>query len=550
MLLYYSLVLINAAISLAVAGAVYWRNRRQPVGPLFAATMVVTALWLVGFAHYFEPQKPAAALTWARFTLMMAIFTSPLFFHTIATLADRAKTLRWWIAGSYGLAALLTGLDWLGSLVTGLRAVPAMAHYVQLHSVWQWLFAAHIAVWPWFACGILIHTARQAVGYRRNQFVYLIVAWATTFLTTSSILLPAEFGFHMPPFGFFVLPVNFALLGYVLARARLADFHAVFARVTLHAVTLLVVSAVSLMFIATMTLLRPGFLNAEQILFLVVLVVGVGLALAASQPRLLPRAERMMQERLFGRRYGYQDSLAELVKQLSRLPTIDHVLGKVAATLHTQMRVSRALIYTQDPLTGQYRLRAQGGMNLEQSANIQGLADNDPIMQWLRDKKDSLVGDELPKMADVSGATALRADLARLGVTLCVPMLLDDALVGMLAVGEKTSREMFFISDMRLLEMLATEVALAVKYRRMEEQMLRQNKLVELGTIAAGMAHEIRNPLASIKTFAQLLPDRMHDPDFVNFGKLVISDVDRITKVVETMLRLPGRVRLPWIRTR
>lgn len=535
--LYYSLTLVNAAISLAVAGAVYWRNRRQLVGPLFAATMVVTALWLVGFAHYFVPLKPATALVWAKFTLTVAILTSPLYFHTVAALVERTQRLRWWITGAYAAGALLVLLAWTGPLVTGVRAVPYMAHYVQLEGAWRWPFAAHMVFWPWCACGILAYAARQAVGYRRNQLVYLIVAWATTFLTTSSIILPLEFGAELPPAGFFVLPVNLALLAYVLARARLADYHAVFARLTLHAVTLLVVSAVSLMFVVTVTLLKPDFLNAQQILFVVLLVVGVGFALGATQPRLLPRAERMMQERLFGRRYGYQDVLADLVKQLSRMPTIDHVLGKVGSTLHTQMRVSRALIYTQDPLTGHYRLRAHAGMTLEQAAHIQGLADNCAVLQWLRENDDVLVRDELPKLANVSGAAALKTELDHLGVAVCVPMPLDDALVGMLAIGEKANRDMFFISDLKLLETLATEVALAVKYRRMEEQLLRQNKLVELGTIAAGVAHEIRNPLASIKTFAQLMPDRMDDPDFKNhFSKLVISDVDRITKVVESML--------------
>ena len=51
------------------------------------------------------------------------------------------------------------------------------------------------------------------------------------------------------------------------------------------------------------------------------------------------------------------------------------------------------------------------------------------------------------------------------------------------------------------------------------------------------MAHEIRNPLASIRTFAQLLPEKMDDPEFkLEFSKLVLKDVDRITKVIESML--------------
>jgi signal transduction histidine kinase len=131
----------------------------------------------------------------------------------------------------------------------------------------------------------------------------------------------------------------------------------------------------------------------------------------------------------------------------------------------------------------------------------------------------------------------LDAELNQRKVVLCVPMILDGRLVGLIGLGEKLNREMFFISDLRALLTLATEVALAVRYRRMEDEVFRKNRLVELGTIAAGVAHEIRNPLASIKTFAQLMPERMDDPEFKNeFSKLVLKDVDRITKVIESML--------------
>jgi two-component system, NtrC family, sensor histidine kinase AtoS len=110
-------------------------------------------------------------------------------------------------------------------------------------------------------------------------------------------------------------------------------------------------------------------------------------------------------------------------------------------------------------------------------------------------------------------------------------------LIGVFCLGQKISRSMFYVADLHLLETLAAEASLAVRYRRMQEEVVRKNKLMELGTVAAGIAHEIRNPLASIKTFAQLLPSKAGDPEFRNeFSKLVMKDIDRISKVVESML--------------
>jgi signal transduction histidine kinase len=158
-----------------------------------------------------------------------------------------------------------------------------------------------------------------------------------------------------------------------------------------------------------------------------------------------------------------------------------------------------------------------------------------------------LVRDELVRTISPQSWRKLSQDLDRLGVSMCVPMILDDRLTGLFALGEKLNRDMFFTRDLRLLSTLATEVGLGVRYRRMEEQAIRNNKLVELGTVAAGIAHEIRNPLASIRTFAQLLPTQLDDPEFKNeFSKLVIQDTDRITKVIQSMLSFarPGTVNI------
>lgn len=52
--------------------------------------------------------------------------------------------------------------------------------------------------------------------------------------------------------------------------------------------------------------------------------------------------------------------------------------------------------------------------------------------------------------------------------------------------------------------------------------------------LAAGMSHEIRNPLVAIKTFAQLLPERYADADFRNeFSRHVSDEVDRLNAIIE-----------------
>ena len=73
--------------------------------------------------------------------------------------------------------------------------------------------------------------------------------------------------------------------------------------------------------------------------------------------------------------------------------------------------------------------------------------------------------------------------------------------------------------------------------RSLEMQVRRNDRLASLGTLSAGMAHEIKNPLVTIKTFAQHLPERYEDTDIrQKFSELVGHEVRRIDDIVTQLL--------------
>ena len=75
--------------------------------------------------------------------------------------------------------------------------------------------------------------------------------------------------------------------------------------------------------------------------------------------------------------------------------------------------------------------------------------------------------------------------------------------------------------------------------KKLEASMRQAERLAALGTLAAGMAHEIRNPLSSIKTFVQLLPQKIEKPGFLEkFQRTVPRELNRINALVEDLLDL------------
>ena len=72
---------------------------------------------------------------------------------------------------------------------------------------------------------------------------------------------------------------------------------------------------------------------------------------------------------------------------------------------------------------------------------------------------------------------------------------------------------------------------------RLERQVQQSERLASIGTLAAGMAHEVKNPLVALRVFTQLLPKRYDDPEFrASFHELVGSEIVRIENIVNGML--------------
>lgn len=73
--------------------------------------------------------------------------------------------------------------------------------------------------------------------------------------------------------------------------------------------------------------------------------------------------------------------------------------------------------------------------------------------------------------------------------------------------------------------------------RELQNKLRQADKVRALSTLAAGMAHEIKNPLSSMKVFSQLLPLKFSDAEFrEKFLQVVPQEIGRIDRIVESML--------------
>ncbi len=113
------------------------------------------------------------------------------------------------------------------------------------------------------------------------------------------------------------------------------------------------------------------------------------------------------------------------------------------------------------------------------------------------------------------------------------PLGVDDLRQLMRSVNETTDRLQ------RTHTMLQQQVAgLQSELAEANAQLHRSRSLAALGEMAAGIAHEVRNPLASIGLYAQMLNEDLADrPDGARLAAKITGAVDRIDTIVRDILR-------------
>ena len=139
-------------------------------------------------------------------------------------------------------------------------------------------------------------------------------------------------------------------------------------------------------------------------------------------------------------------------------------------------------------------------------------------------------------------STPARHELARLlaqhelGVLVIGEGLALTTLVG---VGVATSRRPFTFPQVSELMELASIIESALERAYFSVKVQHAEQLATVGLMGASLAHEIRNPLVSIKTFVQLLPSHYQDARFrEKFFGLIGDEVMRIDRLTEQLLDL------------
>jgi signal transduction histidine kinase len=134
------------------------------------------------------------------------------------------------------------------------------------------------------------------------------------------------------------------------------------------------------------------------------------------------------------------------------------------------------------------------------------------------------------------------------GLELTAPMTSDAGILGAMTVsGENFASPQRLDEAVRVLGALAAQTAASIERAWLVRRVEHKRRLEAIGEVAAGVAHELRNPLFGISSAAQLLRFRVRDDPVVekNVGR-ILREVDRLNRMVTALLDY-GRPRAPHL---
>ncbi len=530
--------LLNGLAATISGIIVYSRNPTNPKHQAYGLYALTAATWGYGYWAWQISTSHASALFYVRLLMVGAIFLPVAYLFHVLTLLDK-------IQGKQRLLWFLAGIGLIFFLFNFTPYFVADVHSVAGFRFWPKPGPAFHFYLPWFGlCSLygtwlLLQGARSKSGAERYRFYLLAIGSIMAYgggLTT----FPLWYGINIQPNGVILLTVYTSVVAYTLLRYRLMDLGTALERGVTGSLLVLLVA-----FPAYPTLLlgQQWYFGSINIGYsLVELFVLLLLVFGASS--LKTQATTLITKALFKDRYDQYKTVLNFSKSLVSILELKDLTSTIVQSICPSLGLEWGTIYLRKTGSPDYNPISSFGKPLSDFPSLQ-LGHVSSLEDRWRQGTMCFVLDELKDSLPDPQAQAVITQLATIGTKVCLPLVNKNRLLGFCVFGQVINSGGGYTSqELELLTTLAQEASIALDNALLYEELKRSQSLVRrtdrlrsLETMAGGLAHEIRNPLTSIKAFVDLAPERKDDEQFLaRFSKVVKEDVFRIERLTREIL--------------
>ncbi|MCM2322191.1 MAG: ATP-binding protein [Oligoflexia bacterium] len=524
--------LLVGVTSFALGASLLARNVRNKLFLTFAGLAMVISAWALAFFL----EKIWGGGSFYRWHLFFNVWIAPSglwFILTMVKLQDRLS--RWLLDAALLVAlmlsvAILFGYDTVGWVRQLIYFIPGVIVFQLLRLMG-------------------IDRRQRTVGERPSRAAVPVLGRRTLIylggllVLATSIMDHVDFvGQKIPFVGNLGLTVYLFFLGQAVSQQRLLNFEALLSRfLVLLAIALMLTAVYSMLFAWIQASPALFFLNSFIVSFLLVtLLEPIRSLVSYLTQRLVTQKHRRLQEVL-------REGQRKLTGIIDRATLFQAILSVAEQTL--QPKWASIFVLTGDG-TKYRRLRFYEWEPDHAGQPVpREIIANHPLLQYCQRLKrrgdvpvilDQVLENEVDRSASRAQRDTLRAlieGLRALNANLLFPMFDGGKILAFAALRVPDPPEPWG-NNWGLLPMLSPYFEQAGEALKNMEIFVRQRekeRLAAVGEMAAGLAHEIRNPLGAIKGAAQFLDPSADRPDS-RFLRVIVEEVDRLNHVVTQFL--------------
>ncbi len=522
--------LLAATVAFAIGTSVVLRDRNRDEFVLFA--VFCFNLGLFHLARFFHGFSGVALFGWGAQTISLVLpWTADRCFSSLVPSGGprrrgRVRTV---------MLALLMVAQTIAFFVLVGRS-PFAAGELQ-EGPWQ---AVSIGLDVYVVVGLLLASLRMWRAAKAAEGT--ATAPRLRYLFYASLFALAFGSPLIPAIGPIVTAVYLYFVAQTLLRERLLDLPEVLARIA--TLTLLVIAGTALFSLLLLWVPATAEGNTELLLFNISVA---SFAVIVLIDPVRAEFESRIEHWLFRDRSALRSILVQLRFKLLNVIDPSEMVQVVIDALRESNRVTQASLYLLDSRGTSLVLR--GSLGDSAPARLD-LATRRPLLERMR----SLGGilrdvlqrerERAPREAEAQLGEMLDT-MAELKSSLAVPILAhherdesEAELIGALFVDDERLLEPFSREEVDLFERLTAQAAITLQNSAEYEQRKERDRLAALGEMAAGLAHEIRNPLGAIKGAVQVMQPSIRDKDAhtEEFLGVIVEEVDRLNRVVTQFL--------------
>ena len=385
---------------------------------------------------------------------------------------------------------------------------------------------------------LMFRSVRESHGIFRNQVLYVLVGSLITFSTGMTNYF-YWYRIPIPPVLSILVSAYTILVTYSIIKHRLMGINIVFKKGSAYVLSvLLVLIPIYLILLWTQNFFFKTINISYSIIIVCLLIVAV---IAFYRIRL--RAEVAIEKVLFSNKYDSYKVLSNFTKEMVSVLTLNELLEKTINTFVETLKIKKASIFLFDEEKKAYIMWSAFGFD-EGKGRI-NIKEQDALINYFLKKKDVAIREEIERYPSTQITQEIIKILREMESEIAIPFMEKDKVVGFCNLGVKGDRGMYSHEDIELFLSLGRQASIAIKNAQLIERIKeskhiirRMERLKTIGDMAAGLAHEIRNPLVPIKTCLQLLPERYgKDEEFTEkIPMRALQEVERIEALLKEIM--------------